>query len=108
VSAEHVDDFAIVFCTAGSRENAAAIATLLVERRLAACVQLTAIESCYRWNNAVQHEPEVLLSIKTRTERFAAVEACILEVHTYQLPEITMVPLTGGSAAYLRWIADSV
>jgi periplasmic divalent cation tolerance protein len=99
--------FSLVFCAAGSKENADAIAATLVERRLAACVQLGAIESYYRWRGAVEHESEWLLQIKTTSARVPAVEGCIKELHTYELPEISSVPLS-GSREYLTWIADAV
>lgn len=97
----------IVFCAAGSKDNAALIAATLIERRLAACVQLGPIESYYRWQGKVEHEHEWLLQIKTTAARTAAAEACIKELHSYELPEITVVAMS-GSPEYLRWVADSV
>ena len=97
-----------VSCAAGSHENARAIASALVARRLAACVHVLPIESHYRWKGEVHHEPEILLQAKTTSDRLAAVEALIKQLHTYELPEITALPLVGGSAEYLAWIAESV
>lgn len=97
-----------VSCAAGSHENARAIASALVARRLAACVHVLPIESYYRWEGEVHHEPEILLQAKTTSDRLAAVEALIKQLHAYALPEITALPLAGGSAEYLAWIAESV
>lgn len=100
-------DCVIMFCATASKADAAQIAATLVERRLAACVQLGAIESYYRWQGAVEHQDEWLLHIKTTAARAAAIEACIKELHSYELPEITLVAMS-GSPEYLRWVADSV
>jgi periplasmic divalent cation tolerance protein len=97
---------AVVTTTAGSREEADRIASALVERRLAACVQLMPIESRYVWEGEVAVESEVLLLIKTREDRFDAVEATIVEVHSYEVPEIVSMPVTAGSPSYLAWIDE--
>jgi len=98
----------VVSTATGSAEAAREIAAALVAERLAACVQITPIESHYRWQGEVQHEPEFLLQIKTTANRFAAVEALIKRLHTYDLPEIAVTPIIAGSAEYLAWIAESV
>ncbi len=98
----------MISCATGSRESADAIATALVERRFAACVQIVPIASVYRWHGAVQSDAELLLQIKTAAHRIADVQRCIEELHPYDLPEITAVGLSGGSAAYLAWIDESV
>lgn len=100
---EHV----LISCATGSRESADAIATALVEQRLAACVQIVAVESIFRWAGALSREPELLLQIKTAAHRAADVEACIKQLHTYELPEIAIVELR-GSREYLAWIDASV
>ncbi len=101
-------DFILVSCAAGSRENANEIASALVSERLAACVHVLPIESHYRWKGDVCREPEFLLQAKTTADRLAAIEALIKRLHTYELPEIAAVPIQGGSAEYLAWIAESV
>ena len=98
----------LVMCAAGTAENAETIARELVSQKLAACVQISPITSFYRWNGAVQHEPELLLQIKTTADRFAGVETLVKSLHTYELPELAMVDITGGSHEYLRWITESV
>jgi periplasmic divalent cation tolerance protein len=89
--------------TAATRDDAVTIAAALVERRLAACCQIDAIESVYRWNDALTRETEHRLTIKTRADRFDAVAACIAELHHYDLPEIIALLIVTGSAAYLAW-----
>ena len=78
------------------------------EKNLAACVQIMPITSVYRWEGRVEHAAEHLLQIKTIAARLPQVEACILARHTYGVPEILVVPASGGSTAYLAWIRDSV
>ncbi len=97
--------FAIVLTTCGSREEAGAIAHMLVERQLAACVQLLAIESVYRWKEAVEEAAEVMLICKIKRESYACVEAEILRLHSYETPEVVMLPIEQGTSAYLQWMA---
>jgi periplasmic divalent cation tolerance protein len=99
--------FLLVSTAAGDADNAREIASALVSERLAACVQVLPIESHYRWQDAVHHEPEFLLQIKTTADRLAAVEVLIKRLHCYDLPEISVIPIVGGSAEYLAWIAES-
>jgi periplasmic divalent cation tolerance protein len=98
-----------VLTTAGSEEEAGRIASLLVERRLAACVQLVGpIASRYRWQGAVEEEREWQCLAKTTRAAYGAVEAAIREAHSYEEPEIVATPIVAGSAGYLAWIADNV
>ncbi len=101
-------EYRLVTCAAGSRDNAGQIAAALVSERLAACVQVMPIESFYRWNGAVQQDPEFLLQIKTTATRLAAVEALIKRLHTHEMTEIEVTPIIAGSASYLAWIAGSL
>jgi periplasmic divalent cation tolerance protein len=101
-------DFIIVFSTAGNAETAHRIAAALVEARLAACVQVLPIESHYRWEGALCREPEFQLQAKTRAALLPAVEALIKKLHSYAVPEILTVPIIGGSADYLTWLAASI
>ena len=85
--------------------SAEALATALIEARLAACVNiLTPCRSVYRWNGAVEQANEVPLLIKTSEERYAALEAAIRARHPYELPEIIALPIARGLPAYLAWI----
>jgi len=100
---------AVVFCTAGSEAEASRIASALVERRLAACVNVVpGISSTYRWEGAVRTEAECLLLVKTRRDRFEEVRAAIRELHSYEVPEIVMLDITAGDAPYLAWIDANV
>ena len=101
-------DKKIVLTTTATREDAGKIARALVERRLAACVNLVAIESVYRWKDAVESAEEWLLVIKTTAAAFDQVHAAIQELHTYELPECVLLPIEGGSEEYLAWIGESV
>jgi|SRR6188472_4286311 len=98
-----------VLTTAGSEAEAGRIAELLVERRLAACVQVVGpIVSRYRWQGAVEEEREWQCLVKTTRGAYEAVEAAIRGVHSYDEPEIIATPIVAGSAGYLAWIADNV
>ena len=102
-------DKILVLTTAGSAEDARRIASTLVERRLAACVNIVPqIESVYRWEGAVQQSVEWLLVIKTTREAFAQVRDAIKELHSYDLPECIAVVIDEGTPEYLRWIGDEV
>ena len=90
-----------------SRADARRLAALLVEEKLAACVQLLPIESFYRWEGKVQNEAEVLLLIKTRTALFDAAMARIKAEHPYTVPEIVGWPFSAGHLPYRDWIDDS-
>ncbi len=98
-----------ILTTAGSNEDAQKIARALVERSLAACVNITQpIESVYRWKGAVETAQEWLLIIKTTEAMFEAVRKAISELHSYELPECIMLSIEDGSAEYLNWIAENV
>ncbi len=85
---------------------AEALARMLVEQRVAACVNVLApCRSVYRWQNAVETAVEVPLLIKTSAERYADLEAAIRAGHPYELPEIIAVPIERGLAEYLAWVA---
>jgi periplasmic divalent cation tolerance protein len=87
--------------------SAQALARALVERRLAACVNLLpAVQSIYRWQGAVEEAAEVTLLIKTTAARYAELEQAIRALHPYELPEVIAVPVCAGLPAYLGWIAQ--
>ena len=98
----------IVLTTAGSPEEARKIAHALVERRLAACVNIVPqIESVYRWQGKVESAAEWLLVIKTKADLFEQVRDAIKELHSYDLPECIMLEVAGGSEEYLKWIEEN-
>jgi periplasmic divalent cation tolerance protein len=99
----------VVLTTAGDEEQALALARELVDRRLAACVNvLPGVRSIYRWQGKVCQEGEYLLLIKTLASAYEAVAAALRELHGYELPEIVSFPLAQGDARYLAWIAENV
>jgi periplasmic divalent cation tolerance protein len=107
---QEADDVAItVMMTAGSREEAARLAEMLVGARLAACVQiLPEIESVYHWKGEVRRDPEVLLLAKTTQARFSLLEREVRALHSYETPEIIALPITDASAPYLEWLTATV
>jgi periplasmic divalent cation tolerance protein len=99
----------IVLTTLNDEQQAEKFAEQLLNRRLAACVNLVGpIRSIYRWKGRVERESEFLLIIKTTSEQAARLEAAFKELHTYELPERIEVSVEGGSEAYLAWIAGEV
>jgi periplasmic divalent cation tolerance protein len=99
----------LVLSTAGSESEASKIAETLVERRLAACVNIVPrVQSVYRWEGKVEHADEYLLLIKTVKEREEQVCAAIRELHSYEVPECIAVRVESGGAEYLKWLWDSV
>jgi len=96
-----------VVTTIGTREEALALARALVEQRLAACAQVSAIESVYRWQGAVQEEPEWRVLVKTTDARYAAVEAAIRALHSYELPAIHALGFEQIEPAYAAWVIDN-
>lgn len=98
----------IILTTAGSQEEAGKIAHTLVERRLAACVNIVPrIESVYRWRGKVETAQEWLLLIKTQAELFERVRDAVKELHSYDLPECVMLEVGAGSQEYLNWVAEN-
>ena len=96
----------MLLTTTPSREEAATIAKLLIDEKLAACVQLLPIESFYFWQGKTQNEAEILLLVKTRSGLFDAAIARIKSVHSYTVPEIVAMPFTAGFAGYLDWMGE--
>lgn len=96
-----------VVTTVATREDAERIARELVEQRLAACVQISAIDSFYRWRDAVQHDAEFRLLAKTRADQYQAMEAAIRALHPYELPAIHAFGCIEAEAAYAAWVAES-
>ena len=103
------DKAIIVLMTAGSREEAARLAEMLVGARLAACVQiLPEIESIYRWQGAIEREAEILLVAKTTEGCFQELEREVRALHSYETPEIVALPVVNSSASYFAWLVDNV
>ena len=99
-------DFHLVLTTTDSEALAERIARALIERRLAACVNLVGpVQSVYRWEDKIVRSEERLLIVKTRADLFQQVAAAIRELHTYDVPEVLAVPLAAGDESYLSWLA---
>ena len=95
----------LVLTNLPDRETAERLAGALIEKRVAACVNILApCSSVYRWKGAVQRDEEHPVLIKTTAERYPALEAAIRAAHPYELPEIIAVPIERGLPAYLAWV----
>lgn len=97
----------LVLCTCPTREVAETLARLLVQERLAACVNLLPqMQSIYRWQGRIETDDEILLLIKTQAARMEALQQRVLEHHPYELPEIVAVEIGSGLPRYLDWIDE--
>ena len=95
----------LVVTTVATREQALALARTMVERRLAACAQLSAIESLYSWQGRIAHEPEFRVLFKTQAEHYPALEAALRAEHPYTLPAIHALATDRAEPAYAEWVA---
>jgi periplasmic divalent cation tolerance protein len=103
------DEPLVVFMTASSKDEARLLAEMLVDRHLAACVQIIPeIESVYRWQGKVERQAEVLLIAKTLSGKFAELEREVVKLHSYETPEVVAFTLSDGSRPYLDWLRSSV
>ncbi len=98
----------LVMITASSQVEATLLAHTLVEHYLAACVSITAIQSIYRWNGIICDDSEWQLIAKTDRRAVAEIEKTIVSTHSYDLPEIIVLPIIQGYEPYLKWIAQEV
>ena len=99
----------VALSTVGSAEEADRLARALVERRLAACVNVVpGVVSHYRWQGELQRDEERLLVIKTRAERIEALRDALSELHPYELPELVAFEISAGSPEYLKWLDEGV
>ena len=98
------NDALLVLVTCADAGEARRIGTVLVEERLAACVHLRPHEAIYRWQGRIEHAPEYTLLAKTTRGRYAALQARVVALHTYDLPGIVAVKVEAGSAEFLAWI----
>jgi periplasmic divalent cation tolerance protein len=102
-------DVVVVLVTAPSAETAADLARALVEEGLAACGNVVpGLRSIYRWEGKVHDDAEALLLLKTERRLLEALKARLPALHPYQVPELLALPVEGGLAPYLEWIAASV
>ena len=99
----------IIYTTTGLKSDAKSIANHLIKNKLAACVNIISnIESVYEWQSDIQYESEHLLMIKTTENQVDQINKFFTSNHPYDLAELITVDITGGSAAYLQWIKDSL
>jgi len=102
-------DKIVVLSACGSAEEAERIARGLLEKRLAACVNiLPGIRSLYRWKEAIQDDQEILLVIKSSRALFRELRAEIAKLHSYEVPEVIAIPIVDGSEGYLGWMAKEL
>ncbi len=97
----------LVQTTCASRDEAKKIARLLVEEKLAACVQIKKIESFYTWKDKICEEKEYQVLIKTKKDNFKKIKRKIKENHSYDLPEIIAINIAGISKSYLNYIEEN-
>ena|SRR5258708_14629107 len=99
-------DLRLIYITAKDESEARAIGRALVEERLAACANvLPGIASCYWWQGAIAEDREALLVAKTRADLVPELTARVKALHSYSLPCVVALPIVGGSAEYLAWLA---
>ena len=104
-----VAGFQIVLTTVGSDEQARSMARALVERRLAACVNIVPLGcSVYRWRERIEEDEERLLLIKSEARLFSVLCEAIRELHTYETPEVLALDVRDGAPDYLRWLDESL
>jgi len=102
-------DKIVVLSTCANQEDAEKLARLLVDQRLAACVNVVpGIRSFYRWQGAVQAGEECLLIVKSSRDLFAALTAALEKAHTYEVPEAIALPIVDGAANYLNWLGANL
>lgn len=98
-------DVLLVICNHPHPEQALAIAEILVQEGLAACVSVgTKVTSVYEWDGRMEQTEEWPLLIKTCGSRYPELEQRLKELHPYEVPEIIGIPTAAGSAAYLEWV----
>jgi len=107
--ADRPQDYAVVLSSAATREQATMLARALVERGLAACVSVVGpVRSVYRWKGSIADEEEHLLLVKSREDLGERIVATLRELHSYELPEILVLPVRGGDPDYLAWLGASL
>lgn len=102
-----MSQYCMVLTTVDSQVNAERIAQYLLNEKLAACIQVQPIESYYSWQGNIEHEAELMLRIKTRSDCYPQLEQHILTMHPYDVPQIIQVPISTGNADYLAWLDEN-
>ena len=97
----------IIQTTCANKKEAKKIAKVLIEKKLAACIQISDVESIYMWKNEICNDKEKLLNIKTKKENFEKIKRKIKELHSYDLPEIIAIEITNISDEYKKFIGEN-
>jgi periplasmic divalent cation tolerance protein len=102
--------YRVVLVTCATLEESRQIARAMVEKHLAACVNIVthAVESFYRWEGKLEDGSEYLLVMKTSEERVEELQRAVLQMHSYDTPEFVVLPIVAGADEYLKWVGDSV
>lgn len=98
--------YSIVLCTTGNSSDTQKIVSELLQKKLAACVQIQKINSHYIWEGKLMNEEEDLLAIKCRTADYTLIQSAIKKNHSYRVPQIIQVPISNGLPEYLNWIKN--
>lgn len=99
---------AVITTTCPGRAEAEHLGSLLLQQRLAACVQYDAIQSQYLWQGQLCRDNEIRLTIKTDARHYPAIERLIRQHHPYECPQILLLSISGGSEGYLKWLQDNL
>ena len=102
--------YRVAMVTCATLEEARKIARAVLEKHLAACVNVLthAVESFYVWEGKQENGSEYLLMMKTSEERVVELQKEVLALHSYETPEFIVLPIVGGSEEYLRWVGESL
>lgn len=100
-------EFCIILTTTDNVETAEKISESLLKEKLVACVQIDSVRSFYNWGTSLEKSEEFRLQIKALSKDYADIEKTIINLHDYDIPQIIMLDIAGGSEAYLKWVADS-
>lgn len=99
-------DFIVIYCTVPNKKEGRDIAKALIEKNLAACINIIdKIDSIFSWDGEMMEEKEAMMIIKTRKELFGKISHRIQEMHSYNVPEVIAMPIVGADETYLKWIA---
>lgn len=100
-------DYCLVLVTASSEAEGATLAKALLTEKLAACINITPVQSFYTWQGEMQQDQEWQLLIKTRSSLVERLTARVQQLHSYDVPEVVALPIVAGSSAYLNWISEN-
>ncbi|KPK98189.1 MAG: hypothetical protein AMJ95_05635 [Omnitrophica WOR_2 bacterium SM23_72] len=101
--------YIVILITASNKREAKRIASALIQKKLAACVNIVEdVASLFWWQDKADKAKEVLLVVKSKKEKLARVITCVKSLHSYQVPEIIALPIIDGNSAYLKWIDSSL